>query len=207
VILAHHIIFAAYGFWLPNDPRGSWSEVVRAWELLRFGEATKVTTRRSLAHSTHDVQLRLAAKRALRYEPVTFSGEQALEISRGFQMAMRRSGFVLHACAILPEHVHVVVGRHRIHGKQIMNQLKGEASKALARAGLHPFQEVFLPRGCRHMPWAEKGWTVYLNSEEEVHRAVVYVQKNPTKEGLAAQKWGFVTPYRGWGSGAALRRR
>ncbi|HVS72469.1 MAG TPA: hypothetical protein VG733_19325 [Chthoniobacteraceae bacterium] len=75
MILAHHIIFAAYGFWLPNDPRGSWSEVVRAWELLRFGEATKVTTRRSLAHSTHDVQLRLAAKRALRYEPVTFSGE------------------------------------------------------------------------------------------------------------------------------------
>jgi len=23
-IIAYHIVFGAYGFWLPNDPRGSW---------------------------------------------------------------------------------------------------------------------------------------------------------------------------------------
>ncbi|MEX0703139.1 MAG: hypothetical protein WD069_13675 [Planctomycetales bacterium] len=48
---AYHVIFGAYGFWLPNDPRGSWSDFVGSWELLQFGRATKVTTRRSLAHS------------------------------------------------------------------------------------------------------------------------------------------------------------
>jgi hypothetical protein len=37
-LLAAHIIFTAYGFWLPNDPRGSWSEWVAAWELFRFGK-------------------------------------------------------------------------------------------------------------------------------------------------------------------------
>jgi hypothetical protein len=29
-----HVIFSADGFWLPNDPRGSWSEFVRRWERL-----------------------------------------------------------------------------------------------------------------------------------------------------------------------------
>ena len=39
-VLVAHVIITAYGFWLPNDPRGSWSDFVGAWELLRFGRAT-----------------------------------------------------------------------------------------------------------------------------------------------------------------------
>src|SRR5256885_9336243 len=35
----------------PNDPRGSWSDFVRSWELFRYGPATKTTERRSLARS------------------------------------------------------------------------------------------------------------------------------------------------------------
>ena len=49
MILASHVIFSTYGFWLPNDPRGSWSDFVGNWELTRFGKATTVTTHRSLA--------------------------------------------------------------------------------------------------------------------------------------------------------------
>jgi hypothetical protein len=54
MIVAYHIIFSAYGFWLPNDPRGSWSDFIRSWELFRFGPATKTTARRSVAHREHD---------------------------------------------------------------------------------------------------------------------------------------------------------
>jgi hypothetical protein len=49
MILAYHAVFTTYGFWLPNDPRGSWSNFVRAWELLHFGKATKTDSRRSVA--------------------------------------------------------------------------------------------------------------------------------------------------------------
>lgn len=31
----YHAIFSAYGFWLPNDPRGSWSDFVRAWHFFK----------------------------------------------------------------------------------------------------------------------------------------------------------------------------
>jgi hypothetical protein len=34
MILGSHVIFGAYGFWLPNDPRGSWSEFVGAWDFV-----------------------------------------------------------------------------------------------------------------------------------------------------------------------------
>jgi len=28
MIVGYHVIFGMYGFWLPNDPSGSWSEFV-----------------------------------------------------------------------------------------------------------------------------------------------------------------------------------
>ena len=74
MVIASHVIVTTYGFWLPNDPRGSWSEFVGAWELLRYGKATKVTTRRSVAAARHDHQRRLAAKTALKYPTVEFAG-------------------------------------------------------------------------------------------------------------------------------------
>jgi len=65
--LGSHIILSAYGFWLPNDPRGSWSDFVGAYELYRFGCATKMTSRLSVAGALHDAKARLAAKKALKY--------------------------------------------------------------------------------------------------------------------------------------------
>ncbi len=67
---AYHCIFGMYGFWLPNDPRGSWSDYVAAWELYRYGSATKTESRRSVAAATHDCQRRFAAKEALKFPAV-----------------------------------------------------------------------------------------------------------------------------------------
>ncbi len=85
MVLAYHFLFSAYGFWLPNDPRGSWSETVRQFDLLKFGPATKVNVTPNLAHDPHDRELRKQAKEALMYRPVRFSGLQARAIYRGFQ--------------------------------------------------------------------------------------------------------------------------
>ncbi len=43
MIVGYHVIFAMYGFWLPNDPRGSWSDFVGSREVHRYGTATKTT--------------------------------------------------------------------------------------------------------------------------------------------------------------------
>ena len=41
MIHAYHVMMPCYGFWLPNDPRGSWSDFVAAWELAKFGKTTR----------------------------------------------------------------------------------------------------------------------------------------------------------------------
>ena len=60
-----HVIATAYGFWLPNDPRGSWSDYVRKWEMLDFSKATKVETTRTVASCSHDRRARFATKENL----------------------------------------------------------------------------------------------------------------------------------------------
>src|ERR671932_256660 len=100
-VRAYHLILTAYGFWLPNDPRGSWSDFVRSWELRHFGPATKTDARQSLAARPHERVSRVGAKTALCYPPVSFSGVQARAIGTGFADVVHRSGLHVWACSIL----------------------------------------------------------------------------------------------------------
>src|SRR5207302_1367380 len=131
-VLAYHVIFGAYGFWLPNDPRGSWSDFVAAWELWRAGgPATKTDTRRSGAGKRHDAAARRRVKEALKYPAVVFDGHQALSVAHGFARMAAKSNYRVHACCILPEHVHLVLGRHHYKVEQMVRLLKAEASTEL----------------------------------------------------------------------------
>jgi REP element-mobilizing transposase RayT len=194
MVLGYHVTFAIYGFWLPNDPRGSWSTSVGSEELRRFGPATKTTARHSLARSPHDRTLRLAAKEALERRPVSFTGVQARAVGRGFAEYVRQSGLPVWACSILPEHVHLVLGRFRRTVEQVVIQLKAAATRRLLADDLHPFQP---PAGTRpHHCWVRGQWKVFLNAPADIARCVRYVENNPLKDGKPSQVgiWPFVTP-------------
>jgi REP element-mobilizing transposase RayT len=196
MVLGYHLIFGTYGFWLPNDPRGSWSEFVGAWEIFRAGgRATKTCSRRSLAYDPHDAAQRLAAKESLKRSPVEFNGKQALAVAHGFASAIRQASYTLWACAILPDHVHVVLQRHARDVWKIVGHLKSSASMQLAVEGVHPSAcRDDAPPGWRKA-WGKRGWCVFLNSPSEIGRAIRYVQENPQKEEKPPQKWSFVREY------------
>ena len=198
MVLAYHIIFTAYGFWLPNDPRGSWSDFVRSWGIgaVWAGDGRRRRGGRWQGNGVRGGSER-GGKSALKYEPVSFDGVQCRAIGRGFREAVRRSGFVIYACSVLPEHVHLVVKRHRYVVEEVRDQLKGEGTKALRREGLHPFEGVVMGNGKTHSPWADEGWDVYLDSGADIRRAIAYVEGNPGKEGKPVQRWTFVTRYEG----------
>jgi REP element-mobilizing transposase RayT len=199
-MLAAHIIVGAYGFWLPNDPRGSWSEFVGSFELHKYGKATKVDVRRSVAAQLHDTARRKEAKTALKHDPVKFNGVQARAIGRGFASYVEKSGIAVHACAILPDHLHLVVARHRLAYEHLTIALKGAATRRLNEEGIHPLTEH---QGSKRRPpkcFARGQWVVFLNTDEDVWRAIAYVEMNPLKEGKPLQRWAFVTPF-----GGALR--
>ncbi len=189
--------WSTYGFWLPNDPRGSWSSWVRAWELLRFGPATKTSERRSVARKSHDRARRLEAKQHLARNPVEFAGAQALAAGRGFAEYVRKSELVVYACSILPTHAHAVVARHRYSIEQVSNLLKGAASRQLVDEGLHPFADAPYRDATLPTPWARGKWDRFLWTDEDILRSIRYVRNNPLKEGKRRQKWSFETRYRG----------
>ena len=193
-VLAAHVIFTAYGFWLPNDPRGSWSDFVASWELLKIGKATKVTTRKSVAHVEHR-ELRRAAKRALKYPPVRFTGVQARAVAHGFARAVHESGYVIHACPILHDHVHLVIAAHLRPYEQIVAHLKGRATQQLAREGIHPLARFAAVSGSLPSPWAAGLRKVYCFDPKHVGNAIRYVEGNPGREEKGARRWRFVIPF------------
>jgi len=196
MILGHHLILTTYGFWLPNDPRGSWSKFVGSEDLFRVaGRATKTTERRSLAARPHDGELRAEAKRYLVWPSVRFDGRQALAVSRGFAELIGKDGLTVWACAILPEHVHLVIARHRQKIEVTARRLKAYATKHLSKENRHPFAEYADETGRRPTPWTRREWKVFLDTRDEIQRAIRYVEQNPVKEGKPVQQWSFIVPY------------
>jgi REP element-mobilizing transposase RayT len=194
-MLAFHAIFGMYGFWLPNDPRGSWSKWIGSWELFRYGKATKVDTRRSLAHRPHDQRRRRVAKQALKYPPVVLDGHQAKAIAIGLGRASAEHGFTIHACAVLPEHCHLVIAPNGSSPGQIIGQLKRHAGDVWVEARIHPLAAYAQPGERPPLCFVRRGWKVYLDDAVDVRRAIRYVEKNPVKERLRPQRWSMVRSF------------
>jgi REP element-mobilizing transposase RayT len=186
-MLASHIVFGAYGFWLPNDPRGSWSEFVWSINLRKFGPPKKPDSARSQARIEHDHGKRRAAKAALAYPEVQFSDEQVAVVAGGFQQAIEEAGYVVFACAIMPGHVHLVVRAHRRTPSKIAGHLKSRATQHLHKSTV--WGDLARP------VWGEKCWKVYLDEPDDVAEAVDYVDQNPLRDGLPAQHWPFIVPW------------
>jgi hypothetical protein len=147
-VAAYHVIITNYGFWLPNDPRGSWSDFVRSWEIyLAGGPATGTDTRRSVAGVSHNARQRLVAKNALVRDPVVWTGVQAKAVGDGFARFVAKSALNIFACAIMPRHTHLVFERTTYLAEQVTNLLKGEATKELNRCDLHPFRDFGYSNG------------------------------------------------------------
>ena len=186
MVRASHVIFGTYGFWLPNDPRGSWSEFVRRWELFRYGPATKTDSRRSVAAVPHDWGIRQSAKDSLKYPAVKFTGQQAVSVAHGFRGFSTKQCVTIWACSILAEHVHLVVARHRYKVEQVVNLLRGAATRRLLEDNRHPLIQYRDPEtGDMPSPWARRCWKVFLDSDAEIRRAIRYVENNAPKRGNA----------------------
>jgi REP element-mobilizing transposase RayT len=189
----YHAIFTAYGFWLPNDPRGSWSDFVGAWELYKFGgPATLTKERRSLARDSHDAAFRRGMKTHLKRPPVRFDDAMRAAVVRGFAWACGEAGVIVRAGCVGWDHVHVVVERHRVKSiEQVVGLLKGRATQQLRGEGLW---NGVNEKGVPLTPWAYGCWKVFINDEAHLRAAVEYVGRHPSKEGLIEAPWTFVHP-------------
>jgi REP element-mobilizing transposase RayT len=197
-VIGFHVIGCTYGFWLPNDQRGSGSDCVRNPVLRPFGPATKINHRRSVASAPFDPQIRRLAREALDYPVVELDGRQVAAIGRGVTREIEQfRAASVHAFAQLPNHFHFVCGPCRYDIRRFEGRLKGAATRQLLEEGIHPLQTFRDREGRIPSPWSVKPWVVYLFTSEDIVRSIDYVNRNLVRARMKPQQYSFIVPYRG----------
>jgi REP element-mobilizing transposase RayT len=189
LVIAYHLIWTAYGWWLPNDPRGSGSREVRSDPIAELGELHH--GRKRVQPAGREVRrFYEQAAAALRHPLLSFEEGARAAVGRAFAVALEAERYTCYACAVMPDHVHILIRKHKHLAEEMMTRLK-EASRLALRAQGY--------RAPDHPTWAEGGgWKVFLDEPDEVRRTVGYVRRNPLPLGLPEQRWPFVTEYDGW---------
>ncbi len=119
LVIAYHLVWTAYGWWLPNDPRGSGSPTIRSPALANLGDLHHGRKRSQPAGRVVREFYRQAAD-LLKYPLLTFDDRARAAIGEAFAQAMAVHRYTCYACAIMPDHVHVLIRRHRDKAEQMI---------------------------------------------------------------------------------------
>ncbi|MBN2561081.1 MAG: transposase [Phycisphaerae bacterium] len=191
MILGFHLTWTTYGHWFPNDPRGSWSNEVWKPQLAKIralDDSRKVFRPRPVSQARLQGFLQQARSR-LKWDTVQLTKSEILVVAEAFAEAEASTKLEIRACAILPNHVHVVVGRGADTYERTVNRLKGRSAQRIREARHYPAPTN---RRQRVPIWTEGYWVRYIDHLEQMECAVNYVRNNPIREGLLPQHWGFV---------------
>ena len=193
MVAAYHLIWTAYGWWLPNDPRGSMSREVCEAKLKGLGELHHGRRRIKPAGRVIREFYDRAAPR-LNHELLSFDDRQCRCVAEGMTRAGRTSGYTCYAAAAMPDHVHLVIREHRDRAETMIENLQTASRELLIARGF---------RSDEHPVRGGPGWKVFLFTRDDIRRTIRYVEQNPVKIGWPRQRWRWVTSYDGWLPGSS----
>ena len=196
-VIAYHLIWTNYGTWLGNDPRGSGSREVYAPILAELGEV-HYGRRRNQPKRQVVREFYAEAEPLLQFPIIRFRRDQFAEIAVAFAKSICDRCYTSYACAILLDHVHLVIRKHRDTGERMIENFQNDSRQHLQKNDI-------VPQG--HPVWTLKGWHAFLDSPEAIRRCIHYVESNPMKEGLPRQEWPFVVAYDNWPFHQQLNRK
>ena len=189
MVIAHHLVWTTYGTWLPNDPRGSWSQTVLSPNLaelgeIHFGRCQVQPSRQAVRAFQQEAEPRL------RHPVIRFDANQIQLVATALSESLQKLNYTCYACAIMPDHVHLLIRKHRNAAEtMIENLLRTTRSQLNATGSVFPAE---------HPIWTVGGWKRYLGSTAAVRTVIRYIEANPSKIGQPRQTWPFVKPYDGW---------
>ncbi len=188
MVVGYHLIWTAYGWWLPNDPRGSSSHEIRVERIAELGELHH--GRKAVQPSSPELRLFYDnARLALKHELLTFSSDAVTVIADAFAAVVADWHYTCYACAIMPDHVHVLIRRHRDKAEEMSAHFQSTSKERLIESGA---------RNAKHPVWGGPGWKRFLNTRGDLERVIKYIRNNPIEAGLPEQTWEFVKQYDGW---------
>lgn len=214
MIVGFHLLWTAYGCWLPNDPRGSLSKEVVIPDIAELGPH-HYERKKQQPTSTEIREFYNRANEVLKFELLKFNALEVTAIARGFANAITTRKYTCYACAIMPDHVHILIRKHRDSAEMMIDELQN-----FSRDAVHKLYQPEVSslrnsnqdlsyrknepsntphrRNPDHPVWGGRGYRVFLNNIADVNRTIKYINENPIKIGQPQQSWPFVTAYNNW---------
>jgi hypothetical protein len=144
--IAYFLTWVTYGTWLPGDSRG-WVDYRRGWQL-------------------PDPLRELEAKARMAEDACILTPSQRGAVESQITETCAHRGWFLRTVNCRSNHVHVVVTADVSNPKKIRADLKSWATRAL--------KNQFDP--ARENWWAERGSIRWLNTEDALELAILYVR-------------------------------
>jgi REP element-mobilizing transposase RayT len=126
---------------------------------------------------------------ALKHPLVEFDANQRRLVAAGLADAVAQHRYTCYACAVLPDHVHMLIRKHRHQAEDMIPNLQQSSRLRLRNTHAVPAD---------HPVWGGPGWKVFLDHPDDVRRTITYIEQNPAKLRLPQQRWPFVQEYNGW---------
>ena len=110
----HHLIWTLYGHWLANDPRGSGSEALQQEKFAALDPIHQGRKPEHLQPSRAELrEFQQAAKPLLTQEKFWLDAAKRQALGEAFFEVMVEEKYTVWSCAILSNHIHLVIRRHR----------------------------------------------------------------------------------------------
>jgi REP element-mobilizing transposase RayT len=151
--VGYFLTWVTYGTWLPGDSRG-WVKYRAGWQL-------------------PDPIRECEAKALMAENACILTREQRRAVEAQIDETCAQRSWTLHAVNCRSNHVHVVVTADMADPDKIRVDLKAWSARALKTAF----------GGERENWWAERGSIHYLNSDDDLEAAILYVRDGQEERG------------------------
>ena len=109
------------------------------------------------------------------------------KIGEAFGQLVRREKLTCYSCAVLNNHVHLLIRKHRLKAEEMIRLLWKCSRQSIAQ---------MLPPG--HPLWSQDPYVAFKDSPESIRTAIDYIDSNFAKHHIEPQAWDFTVRHEGW---------
>jgi REP element-mobilizing transposase RayT len=188
MVIAYHLVWTGYAWWLPNDPRGSMSHCIANKDVAHLGKSHY--GRRTIQPLSKTIrQFHDSVVDVLKYPLLKFNDEQIQWVAEGLNSAIKKSHYTCYACAIMPDHVHILIRKHRDKAEDMIQNIQSQSCLRISES-----DDIDI----NHPIWTYGGWKGFLDSPTDIRRTILYIEDNPLNINRPRQEWSFVREYDDW---------
>jgi REP element-mobilizing transposase RayT len=155
-----------------------------------FGRRKIQPSREELRAFYQEAQQRLA------HPVLWWDNAERQALAEAFGQVVREYRLTCYACAVMRNHVHVLLRKHRLKAEDMSARLKERGRDLLREGGLAAAEHPIFSESCCHL---------FKSDVDAMRNCVAYIESNFQKHGIPRNTYDFVTPYDGWGGGSRRR--